>query len=73
MALETQFITLDLELGSVRVMAIRAHDSRPIHLALKKRAVDVDFIIDLSISVIEALLQNRNSVSLVDRLPVLIG
>ena len=41
----------------MRIVAIGAADPLGVHLALQERAVDIHFILDLTISVIESLAQ----------------
>ncbi|MNT19653.1 hypothetical protein D3C72_1549210 [compost metagenome] len=59
MALQAEAIAFDLHFAGVRVMAIGAAYPRCIHLALGKRAIFVDFAINLAIGVVEIPAQGR--------------
>ena len=68
MALAAKGVALHVQLGTVRVVAIAAGDSGGVHSALQEGAVDVDFILDLAIRVVEALVQQRGPESVQQRI-----
>src|SRR5262244_2696602 len=56
-----------IDLQTVRVMAVAAGDASTVHLALQKRPVLIHLILDLAISIIEALLQQRGTMGIHER------
>jgi hypothetical protein len=55
--LEAQVVSLLMKFETVDIMAITALYIPLIHLALSKRAINIDFIKDLSIREVKALIQ----------------
>src|SRR5215813_9332229 len=49
---------------AVGVVAVAASDASTVHLALQKRPVLIHLILDLAISIIEALLQQRGTMGI---------
>ena len=68
-----QRVALVVEPQAMGVVAIAARDSLSIHLALQKRAVNVDFFEDLAIGVIQAFIEESRRVRLRERASVLVG
>lgn len=67
MALGAQAVVLCPKPVAVRIMAIGAHDAGLEHFALQERAVNVYFLVDLSIRVIQVSLQQAQVKGIVER------
>ena len=72
MTLCAQRIALGAQVTAVGLMAIRAGDSRLIHLALQERPILVHLIADLAVSVVERFIQERHAIALLQGLTGLV-
>src|SRR5262249_22311016 len=62
MTLRAQPVPLRTQAQTVRLMAVRTCDPRTIHLALRERAVFVDFLEDLTVGVVQPVVEQRRQV-----------
>ena len=54
-------VALCTQVTAMRFMAIAATHAALVHLALQKRAIDIDFVVDLAIREIQAVPQQSQS------------
>tara|TARA_B100000949_G_C13947094_1_gene311305 strand:- start:26 stop:202 length:177 start_codon:yes stop_codon:yes gene_type:complete len=54
----------------VGLVTVAAADPFPVHLALQKRTVDVDFILDLAVWIVKLLFEERHPMSVEKRFSV---
>src|SRR5690606_6143593 len=52
----------------MRLVAVAAHDARPVHRALHERAVDEDLVEDLAVRMVEPFLETRRDEAIEQRL-----
>ena len=64
MAADAECVSLQIQLSGVGVMAIGTGDPLLVHAALKEGPVDLHFVENLTVGVVETLLQKRQLVSL---------
>ena len=64
MATDAECVSLQIQLSGVGVMAIGTGDPLLVHAALKERSVDIHLVKNLTVGVVETLLQKRQLVSL---------
>jgi hypothetical protein len=65
MALRAKRVPLGVKLRAVPIVAVAAHDTRSVHLALQERPVDVDLVFDLSVIEVEDLVEGGEAVTVV--------
>ena len=72
MALGAERVTGCSKPGAVRLVTVRARDTRRIHPALQERSVLVDFVLDLAIGEIKTGIEQRNAMGLRELIAVAI-
>ena len=66
MASAAQGVALQAKLRAVPIVAVAANDAGSVHLALEKRAIDVDLVSDLTVVEVKQLVEGRDTVAIVE-------